>query len=112
MLEIGLSICRRLHGRVLASSRVCDIRVASVGKSHNPEDDQVIDGSSLYKQQPSKKTCGLVLHYRYSDRKKASIVSEPREIQSRRDEVIPNSGMTPLNSIGQKRSISISKSSK
>ena len=84
----------------------------SVGKSHNPEDDQVIDGSSLYKQQPSKKTCGLVLHYRYSDRKKASIVSEPREIQSRRDEVIPNSGMTPLNSIGQKRSISISKISK
>ena len=84
----------------------------SVGKSDNPEDDQVIDGFSLYKQQPSKKTCGPVLHYRYSDRKKASIVSEPREIQSRRDEVIPNSGMTPLNSIGQKTIISISKISK
>ena len=83
-----------------------------VGKSDNPEDDQVIDGFPLYKQQPSKKTCGPVLHYRYSDRKMARIVSEPREIQSRRDEVIPNSGRTPLNSIGQKTSISISKISK
>ena len=45
-------------------------------------------------------------------KKKASSVSELRDIQSRRDEVIGNSGMTPLNSIGQKISISISKISK
>ena len=36
-------------------------------------------------------------------------MSEQREIQSRRNEVIANSGMIPLNSIGQKMSISISK---
>ena len=59
-----------------------------VGKSQNPEDDQVIDGFLLYKQDPSKKTCGSELHHRYTDQKKASIVSEQREIQSRRNEVI------------------------
>ena len=58
-----------------------------VGKSRNPEDDQVIDGFPLYKQHPLKK-CGSELHHRYTDLKKASIVSEVRKIQSRRDEVI------------------------
>ena len=82
------------------------------GKSHNPEGDQVIDGFPLYKQHPSKKTCGSELHHRYTDRRKAGIVLELREIQSRPDEVITNSGMTPLNSIRPKIIISISKISK
>ena len=58
-----------------------------VGKSRNPEDDQVIDGFPLYKQHPLKK-CGSELHHRYTDLKNASIVTEVRKIQSRRDEVI------------------------
>lgn len=81
-------------------------------KSDKPDDDLVSNGFPPDKQQSAKKTCGSEVRHRYTNRQKAGVVSELRELESRRPEVVANYGMTPLNCLEHKTRISISNISK